>query len=1311
MKKRLLCLFLVLIFCLSLAPGVTPTARAAETPAATDNAVTLYADYGSGFEPLDTLYFEKSVTEQTVTVDRPITALRVVKGDCYELNLDQLTLDDVCPAGYERKLSATDNDLIEVEDSMDFALSGSGELVIAARAPVEVMGETCSFKFPQINCGPIVPGSFFYRYTPGTSPGNFADGDALTVPDGAYLFESTMCHPDSGHPDAPMDIYVADDGQILYVFFEAFIDNTFDHGKDFAGVHVKCGDTIKTYKVHTTEDNEYGRWWFGYTDSSDVYGWEHMCYVVEVPMADLETADGALALAFEYYGTAGYQGADLLAVAIDGTFLVSNAPSTFYSNYYHTQSASEYYPNAALLPGPGATVNAAGGTTAEGDWWITNNDGDFTLTLNNATLDTMSEATDRWNDTDHFAPLYTLGDLTIELAQGTTNTIINNAQGNINSGLDAYGQELIIQGAGTLNVSANWRPVSMNNTLTIRDGAQVNATLNRTHVNTAGNDITYTAVDVFGLAVDGAALTVSANVTVPDGSPDHVYVSGIEIGSTVHKLTVKNGAVVEASASGGNVSGGTSAISWYGNTVRLDLAGEPITIREGNEATTAQVKEQLTTEYVYYSTCSLPYVKLETTAPAYDLWVAGTRVTGANASDVLGDGKVSYNAGTKTLTLNGVTLTSGGSDSQVWVDGSYSDRVYAPLFSNIPGLTIQVTGENSLTSEGDPGVTPSLGQGGSLSCGLFSLQDLTFTGSGTLIATGGSARTTYGIFTLGDLTVGDAFNGTLNAVGGAGSSSSYGICGDKNITITGSGTVTAAGGDATASNGARSVGICCYDNETGVLTIGGSAKVTATAGKAETGQSYGVYAHAVKASGTATVTAAGGKAVRSSDGITTLSHGIEANTLEVSDSAAVTATGGEVVDGESSYGIYLSEKATISGGTLTAVGTGGATCEYSRGLQTPSNTGYGLYIAGGTVSLTGGPTKDGGYGFGFSGGDLSVTGGSLTAKTEASIGSAIKTYGTYNVTVEPAMASTAADGTGAVAYVAEDNGTYKWFQAPYSAPPSSGGGGTTTYPVTPPAQVDNADVTVSPKNAAAGQTVTVTVTPDEGYKADGVTVTDSKGNEIEVTDNGDGTYSFKMPASKVTVTPVIIEDEPVPLANRPFVDVPEGSWFYDAAYHCYDNGYFQGVDDTHFDPQGTMTRAMFATVLYRIAGEPAVTGENPFTDVEDDAWYTDAVVWAAGEGIIGGYGDGRFGTNDPVTREQMVTIFWRYNGQPSAESGDLSGFADADAISEWARDAFTWAVEAGFISGKGDGVLDPKGTATRAQVAQIVMNYDTMDEG
>ena len=176
---------------------------------------------------------------------------------------------------------------------------------------------------------------------------------------------------------------------------------------------------------------------------------------------------------------------------------------------------------------------------------------------------------------------------------------------------------------------------------------------------------------------------------------------------------------------------------------------------------------------------------------------------------------------------------------------------------------------------------------------------------------------------------------------------------------------------------------------------------------------------------------------------------------------------------------------------------------------------------------------------------------------------------------------------------------------------------------------------------------------------------------------------------------------------RPFSDVPENGWYYDAVYYCFDSSYYQGIGDNTFAPGNTMTRAMFATVLYRIAGEPKTDIQNPYTDVNAGEWYTDAVLWATSEKIIEGYGDGRFGTNDPVTREQMVTLLWRYSNSPSAETVVLSDFNDIDQISIWAAKAFEWAAAAGIVNGKGNGILDPKGTATRAEVAQIVANFGT----
>jgi hypothetical protein len=152
-------------------------------------------------------------------------------------------------------------------------------------------------------------------------------------------------------------------------------------------------------------------------------------------------------------------------------------------------------------------------------------------------------------------------------------------------------------------------------------------------------------------------------------------------------------------------------------------------------------------------------------------------------------------------------------------------------------------------------------------------------------------------------------------------------------------------------------------------------------------------------------------------------------------------------------------------------------------------------------------------------------------------------------------------------------------------------------------------------------------------------------------------------------------------------------------------GLMEGMSDGTFQPDGTLTRAMLVQILYNKAGRPEVTAqEAPFTDVSLDAWYADAIVWGESTGVIEGYGDGTFGPEDYVTREQMAAMFWRYEGrqQPTQEVLD---FTDAAETSGWAMDALLWANENGIITGMGDGTLAPRATATRAQAAQVLMNY------
>ena len=235
--------------------------------------------------------------------------------------------------------------------------------------------------------------------------------------------------------------------------------------------------------------------------------------------------------------------------------------------------------------------------------------------------------------------------------------------------------------------------------------------------------------------------------------------------------------------------------------------------------------------------------------------------------------------------------------------------------------------------------------------------------------------------------------------------------------------------------------------------------------------------------------------------------------------------------------------------------------------------------------------------------------------------------------------------------------------------------------------------------------MTLTPTPEEGYEVGTVTVTDRFGDAVEVTANPDGTYTFTMPNGQVKVAVTFVESQPEPL---PFTDVAEGDWFHDAVQYAYENGLMDGVGDGQFAPNATTNRAMVVTILYRLAGEPAVSGDVGFTDVESGLWYTDAVLWAAQKGIVNGVSDTEFAPGNNLTREQLATILYRYaqdQGYDVSASADLSGFPDAGDIQAYATEALSWAVAEGLLQGFEDDSLRPGGTATLAQIATILMRF------
>ena len=181
-----------------------------------------------------------------------------------------------------------------------------------------------------------------------------------------------------------------------------------------------------------------------------------------------------------------------------------------------------------------------------------------------------------------------------------------------------------------------------------------------------------------------------------------------------------------------------------------------------------------------------------------------------------------------------------------------------------------------------------------------------------------------------------------------------------------------------------------------------------------------------------------------------------------------------------------------------------------------------------------------------------------------------------------------------------------------------------------------------------------------------------------------------------------------PLGSAPFTDVADDAWYKEAVDYVYANGLMSGTSATTFAPSTQLSRAMMVQILYNLEEQPVVTESAAFTDVAAGAWYAGAVNWAAGEGIVSGYGNDRFGPDDLITREQMANMLYyyaQYKGYDVSASGELSSFTDGASTSGWAAEAVQWAVGSGLLSGKGGGVLDPRGTATRAEAASIFMRF------
>ena len=268
--------------------------------------------------------------------------------------------------------------------------------------------------------------------------------------------------------------------------------------------------------------------------------------------------------------------------------------------------------------------------------------------------------------------------------------------------------------------------------------------------------------------------------------------------------------------------------------------------------------------------------------------------------------------------------------------------------------------------------------------------------------------------------------------------------------------------------------------------------------------------------------------------------------------------------------------------------------------------------------------------------------------------------------------------------------------------PSSGGPSSgvffPSYPVTIPGKTENGTVTVSTKNATSGSTVTITVKPDDGFKLDELTVIDKNGNELKLTDKGNGKYTFTMPASKVEINAAFVKKVEI----SPFSDVSTSAYYYEAVKWAQEKGITGGIGNGLFGPNQPCTRAQIVTFLWRAAGSPVVNYAMNMSDVPEGSYYAEAVRWALSEGITTGTTGNTFSPDSECTRAQAVAFLFRYAASEAVTLQELvSGFSDADSVPGYALPAMNWALAEEIVQGNGSKLM-PNDSCTRAQIVTFL---------
>ena len=947
-----------------------------------------------------------------------------------------------------------------------------------------------------------------------------------------------------------------------------------------------------------------------------------------------------------------------------------------------------------------------------------------TLTLRNATI---QQAEEYGNSRESMAIYRQSGDLAIALVG--ENTVDAPGNGSASScGINLGGGSLTINGEENASLLVFGGPTTNGNSCGIY--ARGTITIDSGTVTVTGESASAAS---YGICAGGAVTINDGSVTATSGEAGGnsigIYTSG--------SVTIEDGTVIATGESAAAASYGIDAVGTVTiengtvNATSGKAGGNSVGIYTLNSVTINGGDVTATAGDAVGSSYGINTANISTS-----IIVNGGTVT-ATSGEAYGDScaifaesQTSASAASSSVTINGGTVTAraGNAVGRGW----YSCGIKIEGFLTITdGTVIAVAGD-------------AIGAGTKASCGIFSFKNVAIS-DGDVTGIGGTGEYSWGIACNDILTIkGGTVVGKGGPLAGANIQYSAGINGMGKVEISG-GTVTGTGGDTEAGD---SFGICTGDTTSyNVVTVSiKDATVTATGGTATNGKSSGISATNTRADvevtiENAAVTTTGGAAEQGSYGILAETTGTAVDvTINGNSVVRANMTGEEDVDGEPISGETIKQENSIvfENGEGTVYGDvtlqENLTVGANESLTIPQ--GATLTIPSGvTVNNSGVITNEGTI---DNQGTLTIEpGGNLAGNGNVTGNQA--TYKVTGVTLNRSNLSLTAGGTAWLrAAVQPDNAANKnvtWRSSDTSVATVDQNGvvtavapGTavitattqdgnhtaacavTVRPDIPPANpnyritveaTQGGTVTADPTAAKAGTTVTLTPVPDRGYQVGTVAVTDRFGDPVAVTEQADGTYTFVMPNGQVTVTVTFAE------APLPFPDVTEGDWFYDAVRYAYETGLMDGVGDNLFAPNSQTTRAQLVTILHRLAGQPEPGGDSGFADVETGTWYTDAVAWAAANGIVNGTTDTTFAPGEDITREQLVTVLYRYaesKGYDVSASADLSGYPDADQVQDYAQPAMAWAVAEGIVEGM-DGTLNPAGNASRAQIATILMRF------